>query len=225
MYVDPSGHFAISTLLIISAIITGVCVIGGATIGGISAGMSGGGVGDVFAGIGKGFLNGLIIGGGISLTIVGGLGFGVTSVLGSLMTTYGMSVVANMCEVGVLQAKKSQYDGDNFWNTFNDVNNAMYSNSGRILVGRLEEDGLVILGTRMFFKAWTLAGYFGQVNATAQYWKYSTAMSIVSKSFWTNKGNPVSLIFGYGLAGYQMYSFWNTLFSEPDFNNSKWILY
>lgn len=53
----------------------------------------------------------------------------------------------------------------------------------------------------------------------------STAMFIVSKSFWTNKGNPVSLIFGYGLAGYQMYSFWNTLFSEPDFNNSKWILY
>ena len=76
--------------------------------------MSGGGVGDVFAGIGKGALNGLIIGGGISLTIVGGLGFGVTSDLGSLMTTYGMSVVANMCEVGVLQAKKSQYDGDNF---------------------------------------------------------------------------------------------------------------
>ena len=63
-------------------------------------------VGDVFAGIGKGALNGLIIGGGISLTIVGGLGFGVTSVLGSIIITYGMSVVANMCEVGVLQVKK-----------------------------------------------------------------------------------------------------------------------
>ena len=48
--------------------------LGGAIYGGVSAGMAGGDVGDVFAGIGKGALNGLIIGGGI-LLLIGGFAF------------------------------------------------------------------------------------------------------------------------------------------------------
>lgn len=67
--------------------------------------MAGGSVGEVFAGIGKGALNGLILGGGISLAI-GGFAIGGTTVLGSIMANYGLAITANMLEVAVTQGKK-----------------------------------------------------------------------------------------------------------------------
>ena len=48
---DPSGH---SSLLIGLLIFTGAMTLGGAIYGGVSAGMAGGDVGDVFVGVGKG---------------------------------------------------------------------------------------------------------------------------------------------------------------------------
>ena len=99
MYVDPSGH---SALLIGLLIFTAVMTLEGAIYGGVSAAMAGGDVGDVFAGIGKGALNGLILGGGISLAI-GGFAIGGTTILGSIMATYGLSISANMLEVAITQ--------------------------------------------------------------------------------------------------------------------------
>ena len=80
---DPSGH---SALLIGLLIFIGAMTLGGAIYGGVSAGMAGGDVGDIFAGIGKEALNGLILGGGISLAI-GGFAIGGTTILGSIMAT------------------------------------------------------------------------------------------------------------------------------------------
>ena len=56
-------------------------------------------------GIGKGALNGLILGGGISLAI-GGFAIGGNTILGSIMATYGLSISANMLEVAITQGKK-----------------------------------------------------------------------------------------------------------------------
>ena len=99
MGLDPSGNIALFVGLLI---FIGITTIIGAAYGGISAGMSDG---DVLEGIGKGALNGLIISGGISLGI-GGFVVGGTTVLGSVMATYGLSVTANMLEVAITQGKK-----------------------------------------------------------------------------------------------------------------------
>lgn len=220
MYVDPSGHSALLVLGIIAASL----VVGGAIYGGVSAGMADGDFGDVMAGIGKGALTGGILGAGVLLT-GGGIIYGAGTVLGSIMVTYGASITANILEVAVTQGKKSYYDGDSFWSGVNDITNAMFANSGRILAGNLALDGLSIMGTRMFSRAWTLVDFFGQVNATAQYWKYSKAMSIVSSTFWKSKANPLALIVGYGLTGYQLFNLGRAIFTTPDFENSPWILY
>ena len=198
--------------------------LGGAIEGGVSAGMAGGDVGDVFSGIGKGAVNGFVLGGGIALTI-GGFAVGGLTNIGSIMAIYGISITANMLEVAVTQNKKSIYDGDSYWEKRNDVNNAMFANSGRIVVGRISGQGLVIMGTRMFSKAWTLTNFFSEVNYMAQYWKYSKAMSIVSKTFWISKANCFSLFVGYSMAVYQVYNLGKAFFSTPDFNSDKWILY
>lgn len=185
--------------------------------------MAGGDVGDIFAGIGKGALIGTILAAGVLLT-AGGIAYGAATLLGSMMITYGVSITANMLEVAVVQGKKSYHDGDAFWSGANDITNAMFANSGRILVGRVAKDELVIMGTRIFSKAWALAGFFGQVNAMAEYWKYSKAMSIVSSSYW-KQVKPLSLAIGYIMAGSQVFSLGQAIFTKPDFDSGKWILY
>jgi len=94
MMVDPSGHFAISSLLIGIAIFLGTTTIVGTTVGGILAGMAGD---NIFEGVGKGALNGLVFGSAILLT-VGGLTIWNTP-LGSFVVSYGISVISNMLEV------------------------------------------------------------------------------------------------------------------------------
>ena len=113
MYFDPSGNFAISTFLIM----VGVGLLAGGTIGGISAGINGT---NVLEGIGKGMLAGGGLAASIGLTVAG-ISFGIGTIGGSRMFSYGLSVTANMLEVAVTQGKKSHYDGDNFGARMNDV--------------------------------------------------------------------------------------------------------
>ncbi len=221
-YFDPSGHIAIPTLLIISAIITGVCVVGGAAMGGISAGMSGGDVGDVFAGIGKGALNGLIIGGGISLSIVG-FGIGVTKILGSIMVTYGMSISANMVEVAFTQGKKSKFDGDSFWAGANDINNAMFANSGNILIGKPTLMSIPFYGTRMTSKIPTIFNVYASYQIDKLF--DSTPFLASAKATLLGKASTLGLIAGYGLTALQYYNLIRAIVTTPDFENSPWILY
>ena len=221
MYVDPSGHAAISTLLIISAIIAGVCVVGGAAIGGVSAGMAGGDVGDIFSGIGKGALNGLIIGGGISLSIVG-FGIGGTNILGSIMVTYGMSISANMVEVAFTQGKKSKFDGDSFWAGANDINDAMFANSGNILIGKPTLMSIPFYGTRITSKIPTAIN----VLFAHDFWKYfGISFYESTKATLLRKASPLGLTAGYLLTAWQYYNLFRSIFTTPDFENSRWILY
>ena len=221
MCLDPSGYVAISTLLIISAIITGVCVVGGAAIGGVSAGMAGGDVGDIFSGIGKGALNGLIIGGGISLSIVG-FGIGGTKILGSIMVTYGMSISANMVEVAFTQGKKSKFDGDSFWAGANDINNAMFANSGHILIGKPTLMSIPFYGTRITSKIPTAIN----VLFAHDFWKYfGISFYESTKATLLRKASLSGLALGYFFTALQYYHLIKSIFTTPDFENSRWILY
>ncbi len=222
MYADPSGHIAISTLLIISAIITGVCVVGGAAMGGVSAGMSGGDVGDVFAGIGKGALNGLIFGGGISLAVCG-LGIGGTTIIGSIMTSYGLSISANMLEVAITQGKKSYYDGDSFWAGANDINRAMFANSGNILIGKPTLMSIPFYGTRMTSKIPTIFNVYASYELDKLF--DSTPFLASAKATLLGKASTLGLIAGYGLTALQYYNLIRAIVTTPDFENSPWILY
>ena len=217
-YYDPSGH---SALLIGLLLFTGAMTLGGAIYGGVSAGMAGGDVGDVFAGIGKGALNGLILGGGISLSI-GGFTIGGTTILGSIMATYGLSISANMLEVAITQGKKSFYDGDSFWAGANDINNAMFANSGNILIGKPTLMSIPFYGTRMTSKIPTIIS----VLLAHDFWKYFGITFLEStKATLLRKASPLGLHAGYLLTAWQYYNLFRSIFTTPDFENSRWILY
>lgn len=196
--------------------------LGGAIYGGVSAGMAGGDVGDVFAGIGKGALNGLILGGGISLAI-GGFAIGGTTILGSIMATYGLSISANMLEVAITQGKKSYYDGDSFWAGANDINNAMFANSGNILIGKPTLMSIPFYGTRMTSKIPTIFNVL--VSYDLDKFFGSTTFLASAKATLLGKASPLGLAAGYGLTAWQYYNLIRSIVTTPDFENSRWILY
>lgn len=196
--------------------------LGGAIYGGVSAGMAGGDVGDIFAGIGKGALNGLIIGGGISLAI-GGFAIGGTTILGSIMATYGLSVSANMLEVAITQGKKSAYDGDGFWAGANDINNAMFANSGNILIGKSTLMSIPFYGTRMTSKIPTIFNALVSYDLDKLFG--STTFLTSAKATLLGKASPFGLTMGYGLTAWQYYNLIRAIVTIPDFENSRWILY
>lgn len=196
--------------------------MGGAIYGGVSAGMAGGDVGDVFAGIGKGALNGLIIGGGI-LLLIGGFAFWETKILGSIMVTYGSSIFANMLEVAITQGKKSYYDGDSFWAVANDINNAMFANSGNILIGKPTLMSIPFYGTRLISKIPTIFNVL--VSYDLDNFFGSTTFFASAKATLLSPSSLLGLIAGYGLTTWQYYNLFKSFFTTPDFENSRWILY
>ena len=218
-YVDPDGH---SALLIGLLIFTGAMTLGGAIYGGVSAGMAGGDVGDVFAGIGKGALNGLILGAGISLAI-GGFAIGGTTILGSIMATYGLSISSNMLEVAITQGKKSNYDGDSFWAGANDINNAMFANSGNILMGKPTLMSIPFYGTRITSKIPTIFNVLVSYDLDNLFG--STTFLASAKATLLGKASPLGLAMGYGLTAWQYYNLIRAIVTTPDFENSRWILY
>ena len=107
----------------------------------------------------------------------------------------------------------------------NDVNNAMFSNIGRAIVGVIGLNGMAIIGSKMLSPTMKITKFFDEVNALSQSWKYKKAFSIVSNSFWRSKANPVGLIIGIFLAGLQIHGALNAIWGSPDFNSGKWIIY
>ncbi len=209
-------------ILIGLLILTGIMTFGGAIYGGVSAGMAGGDVGDVFAGIGKGALNGLIFGAGISLAI-GGFTIGGTTILGSIMATYGLSISANMLEVAITQGKKSSYDGDDFWAGCNDINNATFANSGNILIGKLTLMSIPFYGIRMTSKIPTIFNVLVSYDLDKLFESVTFLMS--AKTTLLGKAGPFGLAMGYGLTALQYYYLIRAIVTTPDFENSRWILY
>ena len=220
MYTDPDGHFVINTLLLIAAGI----IISGAIEGGVAAAMTGGNVGDVLTGVVKGAANGVVLSLGIGLTI-GGICVGWNTRIGSIMTTYGISITANMLEVAITQSKKSFSNGKYSWNRKNDVTNAMFANIKRILLGRITDGTIGVQGTRIVTKFSVVKDFFDKVNLNAESWKYSIAFVDTFKTFWTEKAHVSSLFLSYGFAAYQVFKFLDAFFGEPNYNNDTWILY
>ena len=224
MYADPSGHFVISALLasLIGATLLSA-TISGTVSGGVSAAKAGGNFGDVLKGMGKGFINGLVFGGAVSLALIGGFAVGSSTILGSFMVNYGICVTANMLEVSFTQNKKSTYDGDNMFQTKNDINNAMFANLGRILFGNILISSTRIFGTRIFSKIPT--AYKVSTNYLVDNLLYSTSFVDSAKSTLLKDGNKVGLAISYFFTAKQVYDLFKSIISTPDFENSKWILY
>lgn len=196
--------------------------LGGAIYGGVSAGMANGDVSDVFTGIGKGALNGLILGGGISLAI-GGFAIGGTTLLESIMATYGLSISANMLEVAITQGKKSYYDGDSFWAGANDINNAMFANSGSILIGKSTLLSIPFYGTRMTSKIPTIFNVLVSYDLDKLF--DSTTFLASAKATLLGKASPLGFVAGYFLTAWQYCNLIRSVVTTPDFENSRWILY
>ena len=221
MYSDPSGHFP----WLVFAIIAGILILGGGAIGGISAGMAGGSVGEVFAGIGKGTINGLVLSAGVLLTALG-FYVGVTSIAGSALAFYGISVTANMLEVGVTQGKKSYYDGDDAWNTINDVNRSMFVNADTILGGELDLFSAFSLeGTRIIPKVFTGGKAYFSYLKTSFTKHYHVLFLPTMKKLLFAKSNPVFWFLGAGMTLVQVGKLMQAIFTTPNFEESDWILY
>ena len=219
MYRDPSGCLALATLLIIG-VIAGA-TIGGGIYGGIAAGMSGGSVGDVFAGIGKGALSGFMFGSSIGL-VIGGFLVGAASVLGSTMIFYGLSTTANMIEVETIQRYKSNLEGLSYWSVENNVINAWYANIGRVYGGYFSDLGLY--GTRLFSKAPKITNFLSESYVLSQSYSAKTAIPLAAKGVWMSKAGWISRGIGFGATVIQFYNLYNAI-TNPDIENSKWILY
>ena len=137
MYVDPTGEF-ILTALIVGAVVG--TIVGGAIGGTIaynsakSSGLEGS---DLFwktvKGIGEGAVVGGIFGGLIGLT--GGVvaAYGAGSVAGTAMITGTVTIAARSTEVIALQAKKSKNDGDSAWEIANDCLDSTFLNGAQII--------------------------------------------------------------------------------------------
>ena len=219
-YSDPNG----TSILLAIGILIGSLIVAGGIIGGVSAGLSGGSVGDVFAGIGKGMLVGGLVGAAISL-IIGGFVVGGTSVIGSIMATYGISATANYIEVAVTQGKKSYSDGYSFWEGVNDVINSMFANTPRILSGRFAIGDMAIWGTKLFSKVLHLPNLLYDTYEFAQYVKAGKAFSFAFDGIFWKTAGKFGLGFGYFMSGIQVFNMGKAIFTQPDFENSKWILY
>ena len=217
MYVDPSGEFPFIAL----AIFAGIMIISGGIIGGISAGESGS---NIIEGVGKGML----VGGIFSLSIAmifGGFSFGATTILGSMMASYGISVSANMLEIMVLQGKKSAFDGDSFWNSTNDIVNATNANMGRYLLGRMGDQTAGFLGTRVISKLNVLHKFAMTVGELNQLYSFQSAFRIASQSFWTRKLVRPTIYLTYGFAAYHIIKLGSALFSSSTDTKTRWILF
>ena len=219
-YIDPNG----TSLLVVALITAGILIFGGGAIGGISAAVNGGSSSEIWAGIGKGMLSGLIIFAGLALTVgsfyVSG---GALGEIGAYMFSLGTGVFLGMFEVGVTQTKKSILDGDDFWESTNDVINSLYSNTLAVGIGKENFLGLNLYGGNVVDAIGLGAGLLNYVQYLNQGFKYSTAFSAGIKEFWSQK-------IAFGAVLLAIYSLYKSIrgvveafTSDP--NESHWILY
>ena len=220
MNVDPYGNSFLAAMLITA----GVLILGGGAVGGIAAASTGGTSTDIWAGIGKGMLAGTILFAGVALTVgsfyVPG---GVLGNLGLSMFTTGVGTIFDMLEISIYQGRKSNIDGDNFWEGTNDVINALYGNLQGVILGKNAIFGLVIYGSNIFSGISDATGFFDFVYELSSNWKYSKAFKIGMQEYWSSHANG----FGYFMA---IYGFASSIKSiaraiTTDPNDSGFVLY
>ncbi len=132
MYVDPTGEFILTALIV--GVVVGV-VVGGAIGGTIaynaakSEGLEGSDLAKAtLTGVGKGALIGGGAGGLIGLSIGFGFTVGLTSVAGYTIISGASTLVLNAVEIGVLQSRKSLADGKNGWQAAKDSMDSIIHN-------------------------------------------------------------------------------------------------
>lgn len=213
-YIDPNGNFP----LLAMAIFAGIMIVGGGTVGGITAHQNGT---NVWEGIGKGMAVGAMIAGSVVLTVgsfyvTGGLG----SNLGLMMFTYGSTTGLSMLEVGVTQYKYSKSKGES---GMSHVIDAMFANSGSIYGSKAV--------TKMFPFAqhftWHIGGGYKYTipgEGGAFYGHYTTGEAWgFFKNFLRAKPTKLSYAFATYAFGSSVYRFGKSVFGEPNYD--AWILY
>ena len=178
MYVDPSGQFILTALII--GVVAGA-VIGGTAGGVISynaaqeSGMKGA---DLFwetmEGIGKGAIVGGVAGGLVGATAGVVVAYGAGSIAGTAMITGTATIAARATEVVGLQYQKSLDDGKSGWQIANDIISSTYNNSGRILSSSGAKALTTFSGYTMhrgFFQAKQLGvdAYLGAYSKSSSY--------------------------------------------------------
>ena len=214
MYVDPSGKFPWLALLIIS----GILIVGGTTLGGISAHQNGR---DVSTGILEGAVAGLLIAGSIWL-MVGSFYVpnGITSNLGLAMFTYGFSTFAGMFEAGVTQIRYSNSEGMH-WSSNLTRSLAANALSVYLLKSITKSTPLFTqfafhIGEKYIYTVPGEGGFFYDYRTTGE------AFGIFTNYF-KGLAKPFSYITaGLGI-GLSLYNLYNAIWGEPNYN--KWNVF
>lgn len=128
-----------------------------------------------------------------------------------------------MLEVAITQGKKSYYDGDSFWAGANDINNAMFANSGNILIGKPTLMSIPFYGTRMTSKIPTIFNVLVSYDLDKLFGSITFLAS--AKATLLGKASLLGLAAGCGLTAWQYYNLIRSIVTTPDFENSRWILY
>jgi len=221
MHTDPNGNFP----WLIFAIIAAAIIVTGGIVGGVSAGIDGGSALEIIQGIGKGMAVTAVAVGGVALTIGGFLvSGGVVSTLGSTMVTYGVTITSNMIEIAVVQGKKSFSEGNSFWEGTNKVVNAMFANTPKVLIGHMSLDNVYMYGHKVLSKITLLSKFNDLFLEQLSVYGFKTAFQNTAKGFWSSK-NIGGLVVGGLLVGYNIYKLFESIFTAPDYEKSRWILY
>ena len=201
-------------------------ILAGGIGGGVSAGMSGGSVGDVFVGIGKGMLTATLLAGSMFL-IAGAFAVtgGISSVLGLTMFTFGVTIPLDILEVAGYQGHKSSYEGRSFWDSANDINNALFANIGRILLGSTLVGGGTVIGSNVLSNISLLSEYHETYLLLKNSWKSSKALSIAFKDVFLEKAGFWSVVSSAFSIVEQAVESVSAIFGNPDIDNGKWILF
>ena len=193
-------------------------------MGGISAGISGGSVGDIFAGIGKGMFVGAMVGIG-GILAFGGIYYGKTSPLGVSISAYGANITANYLEVAFTQGKKSYFDGDDFWQSTNDVINAMYANTKKILLGRIGTNDSFLYGTRIISKIPMVGNIISSIYEYSQLYSWPRAIKEGIGTIFEPTVGIGGIVTSFLGVAYSVYRMGKAIFTTPDFENTGWILF
>lgn len=152
---DPTGEFALTSLLV--GVIIGVVV--GAVVGGVAGGViayeaaeeSGLEGEDLFwataAGVGEGALIGGVIGGLVGATGGTAAAYGGSSVAAVATYTATVNVIAKTANIATLQARKSTDDGDSGWELLKDCIDVIFCNGLKITVKPVALKGLTTEAT------------------------------------------------------------------------------
>ena len=213
-YIDPDGHFP----WLVLAIISGVLIAGGATLGGVSAYQSGR---DVGTGILEGAFAGAMMAGSMWL-MVGSFYVqkGLGSNLGLMMFTYGFNTMAGMTEAGATQIRYSISQGDH-WSS--NLTRSLAANAPSIYTTKAIPKMLPFatqfswhIGEKFAYTIPGEGGVFYDYRTTKDAW-----------GMFKNYLGKTPTLFSYGFAAYgilrSLRGIYNSIWGTPNYD--KWIVF